>query len=126
MRKIVLLVSMFAIAANMMAADHVMAATKHAPKQEVSATLNLSLQEAQDYAVAQNRSLKNADLAVQKAYATRWQTIASMLPSVDMSWAYQSMMGYKMNFGGMPIEMPDNGTFGITASIGINGQAIVG
>ncbi len=126
MRKIVLLVSMFAIAANMMAADHVMAATKRAPKQEVSATLNLSLQEAQDYAVAQNRSLKNADLAVQKAYATRWQTIASMLPSVDMSWAYQSMMGYKMNFGGMPIEMPDNGTLGITASVGINGQAIVG
>mgnify|MGYP006352652813 FL=1 len=126
MRKIVLLVSLFAITANMMAADHVMAATKHAPKQEVSATLNLSLQEAQDYAVAQNRSLKNADLAVQKAYATRWQTIASMLPSVDMSWAYQSMMGYKMNFGGMPIEMPDNGTLGITASVGINGQAIVG
>ena len=126
MRKIVLLVSMFAIAANMMAADHVMAATKRAPKQEVPATLNLSMQEAQDYAVAQNRSLKNADLAVQKAYATRWQTIASMLPSVDMSWAYQSMMGYKMNFGGMPIEMPDNGTLGITASVGINGQAIVG
>ena len=126
MRKIVLLVSMFAIAANMMAADHVMAATKHAPKQEVPATLNLSLQEAQDYAVAQNRSLKNADLAVQKAYATRWQTIASMLPSVDMSWAYQSMMGYEMNLGGMPIEMPDNGTLGITASVGINGQAIVG
>ena len=126
MRKIVLLVSLFAMTANMMAADHVMAATKHAPKQEVSATLNLSLQEAQDYAVAQNRSLKNADLAVQKAYATRWQTIASMLPSVDMSWAYQSMMGYKMNFGGMPIEMPDNGTLGITASVGINGQAIVG
>lgn len=126
MRKIVLLVSMFAMAANMMAADHVMAATKRAPQQEVPATLNLSLGEAQDYAVAQNRSLKNADLAVQKAYATRWQTIASMLPSVDMSWAYQSMMGYKMNFGGMPIEMPDNGTLGITASIGINGQAIVG
>lgn len=126
MRKIVLLVSMFAIAANMMAVDHVMAATKHAPKQEVPATLNLSLQEAQDYAVETNRSLKNASLAVQKAYATRWQTIASMLPSVDMSWAYQSMMGYEMNFGGMPLKMPDNGTFGITASVGINGQAIVG
>lgn len=137
MRKIVLLVSMFAIAANMMAADHVMAATKHAPKQEVSATLNLSLEEAQDYAVNQNRSLKNADLAVQKAYAQRWQTIASMLPSVDMSWAFQSMMGYEMEMrtGKNPITgeemvtkiaMPDNGTLGITASIGINGQAIVG
>ena len=106
--------------------DEVMAATKRAPEKEVPATLNLSVQEAQDYAVAENRSLRNADLAVQKAYATRWQTIASMLPSVDMSWAYQSMMGYKMNFGGMDIAMPDNGTFGITAAIGINGQAIVG
>lgn len=117
---------MFALTANMMAADHVMAATKRAPEKEVPVTLNLSVQEAQDYAVAENRSLRNADLAVQKAYATRWQTIASMLPSVDMSWAYQSMMGYKMNFGGMDIAMPDNGTFGITAAIGINGQAIVG
>ena len=36
------------------------------------------------------------------------------------------MMGYKMNFGGMPIEMPDNGTLGVTAAVGINGQAIVG
>lgn len=117
---------MFALTANMMAADHVMAATKRAPEKEEPATLNLSVQEAQDYAVAENRSLRNADLAVQKAYATRWQTIASMLPSVDMSWAYQSMMGYKMNFGGMDIAMPDNGTFGITAAIGINGQAIVG
>ena len=137
MRKIVVLVCLFAFATNMMADDHVMAATKRAPKQEVPATLNLSLEEAQDYAVNQNRSLKNADLAVQKAYAQRWQTIASMLPSVDMSWAFQSMMGYEMEMrtGKNPITgeemvtkiaMPDNGTLGITASIGINGQAIVG
>ena len=137
MRKIVVLVCLFAFATNMMADDHVMAATKRAPKQEVPATLNLSLEEAQDYAVDQNRSLKNADLAVQKAYAQRWQTIASMLPSVDMSWAFQSMMGYEMEMrtGKNPITgeemvtkiaMPDNGTLGITASIGINGQAIVG
>lgn len=137
MRKIVVLVCLFAFATNMMADDHVMAATKRAPKQEVPATLNLSLEEAQDYAVNQNRSLKNADLAVQKAYAQRWQTIASMLPSVDMSWAFQSMMGYEMEMrtGKNPmtgeemvtkIAMPDNGTLGITASIGINGQAIVG
>ena len=127
MKKIVLAIGLFAILANcMQAEDHVMAATKKAEVREVPATLNLSLVEAQDYAVETNRSLRNASLAVQKAYATRWQTIASMLPSVDMSWAFQSMMGYKMNFGGMPIEMPDNGTLGITASVGINGQAIVG
>ena len=127
MKKIVLAISLFAFLANgMQAADHVMAATKKAEVREVPATLNLSLAEAQDYAVETNRSLKNASLAVQKAYAQRWQTIASMLPSADMSWGYTSMMGYKMNFGNMPIEMPDNGTLGVTAAVGINGQAIVG
>ena len=127
MKKIVLAICLFAVCANgMQAEDHVMAATKKAEVREVPATLNLSLTEAQDYAVETNRSLKNASLAVQKAYAQRWQTIASMLPSADMSWGYTSMMGYKMNFGNMPIEMPDNGTLGVTAAVGINGQAIVG
>ena len=127
MKKIVLAIGLFALFANgMQAEDHVMAATKKAEVREVPATLNLSLAEAQDYAVETNRSLKNASLAVQKAYAQRWQTIASMLPSADLSWGYTSMMGYKMNFGGMPIEMPDNGTLGVTAAVGINGQAIVG
>ena len=127
MKKIVLAICLFAVCANgMQAEDHVMAATKKAEVREVPATLNLSLAEAQDYAVETNRSLRNASLAVQKAYAQRWQTIASMLPSADLSWGYTSMMGYKMNFGGMPIEMPDNGTVGVTAAVGINGQAIVG
>ena len=127
MKRIVLSICLFAICANCIwAEDHVMAATKKAEVREVPATLNLSLVEAQDYAVETNRSLRNASLAVQKAYAQRWQTIASMLPSADLSWGYTSMMGYKMNFGGMPIEMPDNGTLGITAAVGINGQAIVG
>ena len=127
MKKIVLAICLFAVCANgMQAEDHVMAATKKAEVREVPATLNLSLAEAQDYAVETNRSLRNASLAVQKAYAQRWQTIASMLPSADMSWGFTSMMGYKMNFSGMPIEMPDNGTLGVTAAVGINGQAIVG
>ena len=138
MKKIVLAICLFAVCANgMQAADHVMAATKKAEVREVPATLNLSLTEAQDYAVETNRSLRNASLAVQKAYAQRWQTIASMLPSADLSWGYQSMMGYEMEMrsGKNPITgedivtkipMPDNGTLGITASVGINGQAIVG
>jgi outer membrane protein TolC len=127
MKKIVLAIGLFAFLANgMQVEDHVMAATKKAEVHEVPATLNLSLTEAQDYAVESNRSLKNASLAVQKAYAQRWQTIASMLPQVDMSWSFQSMMGYEMVLGGMPIAMPDNGTLGVTASVGINGQAIVG
>lgn len=139
MKKIVLAICLFAVCANgMRAEDHVMAATKKAEVREVPATLNLSLAEAQDYAVETNRSLKNASLAVQKAYAQRWQTIASMLPSADLSWGYTSMMGYEMEMRTgqknpltgeeivTKIPMPDNGTLGITASVGINGQAIVG
>ena len=139
MKKIVLGICMFAICANVMRAeDHVMAATKKAEVRDVPATLNLSLAQAQDYAVETNRSLKNASLAVQKAYAQRWQTIASMLPSADLSWGFTSMMGYEMEMRTgqknpltgeevvTKIPMPDNGTLGITASVGINGQAIVG
>jgi outer membrane protein TolC len=139
MKKNVLAICLFVVCANgMQAEDHVMAATKTAEVREVPATLNLSLAEAQDYAVETNRSLKNASLAVQKAYAQRWQTIASMLPSADMSWGFTSMMGYEMEMRTgqknpltgeevvTKIPMPDNGTLGITASVGINGQAIVG
>ena len=139
MKKIVLGICLFAICTNVMQAeDHVMAATKKAEVRDVPATLNLSLAQAQDYAVETNRSLKNASLAVQKAYAQRWQTIASMLPSADLSWGFTSMMGYEMEMRTgqknpltgeeivTKIPMPDNGTLGITASVGINGQAIVG
>lgn len=158
------------------AEDHVMAATKHVERQEAPAHLSLSLKEAQDYAVKTNRSLRNSELAVQQAYAQRWQTIASMLPSVDANFGYTNMFGYKMSFGGgnndeggatdyskylegmtgdelanamkfiqdypgfmkmmgnamggggggMEITMPNSANLNISASIGINGQAIVG
>lgn len=114
------------ISANTVAEDHVMAATKKAPKRDVPAELSLSVEEAQDYAVKANRTLRNADLAVQQAYAQRWQTIAAMLPQADASWSYNSMCGYEMEFSGMKIAMPDYSTTGVKASIGINGQSVVG
>ena len=114
------------ISANTIAEDHVMAATKKAPKRDVPAELSLSVEEAQDYAVKANRTLRNADLAVQQAYAQRWQTIAAMLPQADASWSYSSTCGYEMEFGGMKIAMPDYSTTGVKASVGINGQAVVG
>lgn len=114
------------ISANTIAEDHVMAATKKAPKRDVPAELSLSVEEAQDYAVKANRTLRNADLAVQQAYAQRWQTIAAMLPQADASWSYSSTCGYEMEFGGMKIAMPNYSTTGVKASIGINGQSVVG
>ncbi len=114
------------LSVSVVAEDHVMAATKKAPARDVPAELSLSLEEAQDYAVQTNRSLRNANLAVQEAYAQRWQTIAQMLPQANASWGYSSMCGYKMDFSGMEISMPDYSTTSVSASIGISGQAIVG
>ena len=117
-----------------MAEDHVMAATRSAQRSQdsVPALLRLSLKEAQDYAVKQNRTLRNASLAVQEAYAQRWQTIASLLPSLDGSIGknvmYDDDFKEKMIlFPGMqqPMSMSP-WIYGVTAAVGINGQGVVG
>lgn len=124
--------SALVISASVMAEDHVMAATRGAKQSGEPApkVLSVNIKEAQDYAVKQNRSLKNASLAVQEAYAQRWQTIAAMLPQVDASYTYSDYLGYSatLSMAGIPIEidMPNVGAFAITASVGINGQAVVG
>ena len=116
---------------NMQAEDHVLAATKSSEaRKDVPAVLELSLQDAQNYATAQNRSLKNASLAVQEAYAQRWQTIAAMLPQVDGSYSYSNYLGYSATMstamGEFNINMPNQGALGLTASVGISGQGVVG
>ena len=133
MRKTILFITALMVSAAMMAEDHVMAATKSQQpkaKSQQSETLSLSLSEAQDYAIKQNRSLKNASLAVQEAYAARWQTIAAMLPQADGSYSYSNYLGYSASLSMMgnevKINMPNVGALGVTASIGLNGQGIVG
>ena len=135
MKKVLVFLGMMMIVLPLAAEDHVMAATKGASqKSKVESqkpeTLTLSLSEAQDYAVKQNRTLKNASLAVQEAYAARWQTIASMLPQADGSYSYSNYLGYSATMstamGEFNINMPNVGALGVTASIGINGQGIVG
>ena len=131
MRKIVFLISALVISVTVMAEDHVMAATKSSDgKKSAPEVMNLSLNDAQEYAVQQNRTLKNASLAVQEAYAQRWQTIAAMLPQVDGSYSYSNYLGYSatLSMGGLDakINMPNVGALGITATVGINGQGIVG
>ncbi len=127
-----MMTAMLAMSATVMAEDHVMAATRSAYRTQdsVPAALNLSLKEAQDYAIKQNRTLKNASLAVQEEYAKRWQTIAAMLPQVDGSYTYSNYCGYSAEMTMMGnkinIDMPNVGALGVTATIGINGQGIVG
>lgn len=97
-----------------------------------SSELHLSLSEARNYAIEHNRTLQNADLSVRQAYATRWQTIASMLPQADMSLGLNYTDG-KMKFSlqeGMP-PMEKNienlaGSLSVSASIAVNGQLIMG
>lgn len=130
MKKLFFILSAVLMSAGLMAEDHVMAATKSPKEGKAPETLNLNLSEAQTYAVQQNRSLRNASLAVQEAYASRWQTIAAMLPQVDASYSYSDYLGYSatLSMGGTPvnINMPNVGALGVTASVGLNGQAIVG
>lgn len=115
-----------------MAEDHVMAATHGSRdiQRDVPDSLSLSLKEAQEYAIQQNRTLKNASLAVQEAYAKRWQTIAAMLPQADGSYTYSNYCGYEAEMTMMGnkinISMPNVGALGVTASMGINGAGIVG
>lgn len=104
-----------------------------------SETLSLSLAEAQQYAVEHNYALQNASLDVQKAEASRWQTLSSMLPQVKAGFDYQNMCGYEMNFGGggggmssmipdsiqigtmwVPIHLPENPNASSSSSIPMN------
>ena len=131
MRKFLFLMMALVMSVTMMAEDHVMAATHGSqdPREEVPSLLNLSLKDAQEYAVKQNRTLRNASLAVQEAYAARWQTIAALLPQADGSYTYSNYCGYtaEMTMMGnkININMPNVGALGVTASVGINGLGIV-
>lgn len=94
--------------------------------------LRLSLEEARNYALEHNRTLQNANLSVRQAHAARWQTIASMLPQADMSLGLNYTDG-KMKFalqdGMPPMEREiENlaGSLGVSASIAVNGQLIMG
>ena len=103
---------------------------QEAMQHEYTSTLSLSLAEAQDYAIRQNRSLQNASLAVKEARAQRWQTIAAMLPTLDASGTYTDYLGYSATMSMMGkevnIKMPNVAAFNLTAGIGVNGQGVIG
>ena len=100
------------------------------PTSAQAQTLNLSLEQAQQYAVEHNAAMQNADLDVKKAEMERWKTFSSMLPQVKAGFDYQNMCGYEMVMGSglmsMHIPMDPNGTFSVTASVALTGAQIVG
>ncbi len=97
-----------------------------ATTQKYETQVSLSLKDAQEYAIQQNRSLQNASLEVKKAHAQRWQTIAAMLPQANGTAQYTNMCGYEMDFQGMKMAMPPYVSHSVTASIGLSAQGIIG
>ena len=89
-------------------------------------SLSLTLEEAQSHALEHNRKLKNASMDVQIAEASRWQTIATMLPQVNATADYSNMFGYSMDLGNFQISMPNSVTYGGTASVALSGAQVVG
>ena len=55
-------------------------------------SINLSLQESIDYALANNRSVKNAERDIAAAEKEKWETIAIGLPQIDANINYQNFL----------------------------------
>jgi len=87
--------------------------------------LILTLDSAKAYAVEHSKTMRTADLNIQKAEWARWQSISNMLVNVDGTLSYTAQFPDEIEMMGNKIKMPANGTLGITASIAINGQLIV-
>lgn len=88
--------------------------------------LRLSLDEAQQYAIEHNQTMKNASLDVKKAEMERWKTLSTMLPQVKAGFDYQNMCGYKMKMSAFTIPMDPTGTYSLTASMALTGAQVVG
>lgn len=88
--------------------------------------LILTLDSAKAYAVQHSKTMRTADLNIQKAEWAKWQAISNMLLKVDGSLSYTTMFGYVMNLGSFSIPSNDVGTLGVSASASVNGQLIVG
>ena len=89
-------------------------------------TIHLSLDDAQNYALEHNRTLKNAALDIRLAEAERWKNITTLLPQVSASLDYQNFFDYKIDLGGMSIAMPSYGSLGLTSAIGVSAAQIIG
>ena len=99
-------------------------------------TLQLTVKEAEKYAIEHNYSMQSASLAIKKAKATQWYAISNMLPQVNATLDYTHYLGYEMTMripnpipGADPIEtkIPMNPTSNFTAqaSVAISGVQIV-
>jgi len=97
------------------------------------ADLELSLEEAQQYAIEYNRVLKNADLAVDAAHEGVREAMAMGLPQVDASIDYTNFLGAEIEIrfseGMPPTRIPFKPTSNLGLTVGqliFSGSYIVG
>jgi len=66
--------------------------------QEQADPLVLNLQEAVDYAISYNKSLKNARLEVERSRRSIWEAISQGLPQVDGTVDFMTYFNYELAF----------------------------
>ena len=75
--------------------------------------MRISLQEAIDFALENNRAAINADRDIDAAVKQKWETTASGLPQISASLDYQNFLKQQVSvipaefFGGMPGEFEE-------------------
>ncbi|NMB52183.1 MAG: TolC family protein [Bacteroidales bacterium] len=95
--------------------------------QEQNSSLNLTLKQAQDYAVSNNKAVKSAKLDVMASKAAVWETISAALPSVEGSGSFTDNLKLMTTllpgeFFGQPGEKIPV-TFGSKYNTGVSVQA---
>ncbi|MDR0603629.1 MAG: TolC family protein [Bacteroidales bacterium] len=88
-------------------------------------TLQLSMKEAEQYAIEHNYSMKNASIDIKKAEATKWYAISTMLPQVTGTLDYTNHLGFELEMMGMKIPMNPTSNVTVQASVAISGAQIV-
>lgn len=68
------------------------------PGQDPAEELVLNLQEAVDYALAYNKSLKNARFEVERSRRSIWEAISQGLPQIDGAVDYMTYFNYELAF----------------------------
>ncbi|MBE6333733.1 MAG: TolC family protein [Bacteroidales bacterium] len=95
--------------------------------QEQDYPTQFSLNEAVDYAIEYNRTLKTSKMDVEYKRKQITQAISQGLPQINTTLDYSTNFGYEMNFGGNAIKLEDQLAFTASASqLLFSGQWIVG
>jgi len=89
--------------------------------------LRLTLKEAQDYALQNNKIIQNSGAAVSEAQLKVWEIISAGLPQVNATLDYTNMLGFKMELFGMsiPLEPTSNLQASVTQLL-FNGSYWIG